>query len=582
MNRFVTIVVTSCLGLILAAAVAAQPEEEDDFTFAEVIDVQLVNVEAWVTDKSGRSVTGLTVDDFELLEDGEPVEITYFSEVREAVRVLTGAPPLPGEAPQTAEAETAPADPSHLILYFDQLHLTPSSQKRVLKDIRDFLTTERVPPERILILRQGQTMTTEATFGSSWVEIDDALERMENSRPPGGLMSADKRLAVRALQDLWDWAEEVAGLSPTGDSAEAACSLFVPRANSDIETYAAQSRQRIRVTLEHLASVSSFLTGVPGLKTMIYVSDALERAPGSDLIQFVNDRCPVRTDTPLFLLSDELSREFRTLTRHANANRITVYSLQAQGLTSGFLTSASERTVELRGIASFDVALRTSEREGLSVLAAETGGRMIINTNDFGDDLVDIANEMSSYYSLGYEPLHGGDEAEHEIRVKIKNKDLRVRHRQGYRDKSADVRMTERLQGAVYLGLVDNPLGVRLAAGSVTPGEKNRLLVPLHVLVPSEKIVFLPRDQGVTAQLSVQVSTRNTVDQKGIFDHRAYRVNWSTDSDQEMVNLVMNLEVPPGVHLVAVGVRDDATHDMSFVSTTIEVHSVPATEGAGP
>jgi hypothetical protein len=76
----------------------------------------------------------------------------------------------------------------------------------------------------------------------------------------------------------------------------------------------------------------------------------------------------------------------------------------------------------------------------------------------------------------------------------------------------------------------------------------------------------------VTAQLCVQVSTRNTVDQKGFFDHRAYRINWKTESDQEVVALAIDLEVPPGVHLVAVGVRDDATQITSFVSTTVEVH----------
>jgi hypothetical protein len=46
-----------------------------------------------------------------------------------------------------------------------------------------------------------------------------------------------------------------------------------------------------------------------------------------------------------------------------------------------------------------------------------------------------------------------------------------------------------------------------------------------------------------------------------------------------MVNLVMDLEVPPGVHLVAVGVRDDATRDTSFVSTTVEVHPTPVATG---
>lgn len=571
---------------LMGPALVAQEGPPNDYLFSEVIEVQLVNVEVWVTDAKDRPVMGLTATDFEILEDGRPVEISHFAEIQPDAAPVSGVTRTAAVAPAAPESvqgtEPEPAtDPSHLVIYFDDLHLSPSGRKRAIKDLAEFLTEGHVPPERVLILSQNNSLKTEATFGSSWAELDAALARIEKTLPRGRLMESEKRLAIQNLQDLWKWAREVAGSRPVGNSADAACDIFVPRAVSDVEAYAAESRERIAVTLDHLASTASFLTGIPGVKTLIYVSDALERAPGTDLIRFISDLCPVNTDTPMFLLSDELSQDFRGLTRHANANRVTIYSLQTSGLKSNFLMGAEQRGLETRALAgSFDVALRMSEREGLSTLAAETGGRAIFNTNTFDDDLLAIAREMSSYYSLAYEPPHGGDEREHEIRVRLKSKNLRARHRRGYRDKNADLRMTERLQGAVYLGLVDNPLGVRLGAGTVSPGGKDLMVFSLHVLVPAEKIVFLPQGEGVIAQVSVQVSTRNTKDQKGIFDHRAYRINWDTQSDQEMVSLVMDLEVPPGVHLLAVGVRDDATRETSFVSTTVEVHGAAGTAGA--
>lgn len=562
--------VVSGLAFLTLSVVFAQDGPPDDFLFSEVIDVQLVNVEVWVTDSADRPVSGLTAADFEILEDGRPVEISYFAEFRESVPVAEKTTPASTEAQRHAPPSASRlADPSHLIVYFDEMHLTPSGRKQAIKDLGAFLTEGHVAPERVLILSQGTSLKTEATFGSSWPELDEALSRVEKELPRGGIGASDKRLAIKSLQDLWQWAREVA----LGTSPEAVCDVFLPRAVDEVEAYAAQSRNRIGRTLDHLASTASFLTGVPGVKTMIYVSDSLERAPGTDLVTFISSLCPVRTDTPLFLLSDELSQEFRRLTRHANTNRVTIYAMQTSGLDSGFLTGAQQQGVETRALAGpFNNALRTSEREGLSTLAAETGGRAVVNTNTFDDALVQIAREMSSYYSLAYEPPHGGDELEHEIEVRLKSKGLEARHRRGYRDKNPDVRMSERLQGAVYLGLVDNPLGVRLGAGSISPGSKDRMVFPLHVLVPAEKIVFLPKDDGVVAQLSVQVSTRNTRDQKGIFDHRAYRINWASDSDRQTVSLTLDLEVPPGVHLVAVGVRDDATRQTSFVSTTVEIH----------
>ncbi|HVS62709.1 MAG TPA: VWA domain-containing protein [Thermoanaerobaculia bacterium] len=587
-----TIETASWLSLAIALLMAAAgiPQEEPspsqasrqqtaqeglppDLQFVDVIDVQLVNVEVWVTDGRGRPVRGLTADDFEVLEDGEPVEISYFAEVQEEKPVLSSLERSLAEPEADAPAPPAAptVEPNHLVIYFDEQHLKPDSRRRAIADLGEFLASEEVPPERVLILSQDQSLKTEATFGSTWLELEDALERLSESLPRGGLMASEKRLAIRELQDLWQWALSVA----QGDSPDAACDIFLPRAVPRVEVYAEEARDRIEVTLDHLASAASFLTGIPGVKTLLFVSDALERAPGTDLMDYINDLCPIQQQTSMFLLSDELSQAYRRLTRHANANRVTIYALQTEGLSSGFLSSAEQAGGGgYRGSISFDTAKRLSEREGMSTLAAETGGRAIFNRNEFDAELSAMAREMSSYYSLAYEPTHGGDRGDHELEVRVRGGgDLEVRHRRGYRDKSADVQMTERLQGAVYLGLVDNPLGVRLGAGEVEPApQKKMMTVPLRVLVPAEQVTFLPREGEVVAQLSVQVSTRNAVDQKGIFDHRAYRLHWKTPSDQEAVVLSMDLVLPPGLHVVAVGVRDDASRVSSFVSTTVELH----------
>src|SRR5688572_25929801 len=65
-------------GLLPGLALAQAPPENPEPTFFESIDVNVVNVEVYVTDKQGRRVQGLTRDDFQVLEDGKPVEITNF------------------------------------------------------------------------------------------------------------------------------------------------------------------------------------------------------------------------------------------------------------------------------------------------------------------------------------------------------------------------------------------------------------------------------------------------------------------------------------------------------------------------
>lgn len=567
--------------LLLPGLLAAQ--EAENFGFGEIINVQLVNVEVWVTDRQDRPVNGLTADDFEILEDGKPVVISHFAEVREDRPVALSFERSPRAKLRTAaDTRTPTIEPGHLVLYFDQLHLRPASRNRLIEDVRDFLVAEKVAPERVLILSQDESLHTLATFGSSWPELDEALARLAKTAPVGGRVASEKRLAIRSLQEEWRLAQErvAATGSPTPGDVEAACEAFLPRAVAEIEAFARETRQRIAISLDHLASVSSFLTGVPGVKTMLYVSDALERAPGADLVAFIRNLCPAQQGAPLLMLSNELGSDFERLTRHANANRVTIYSLQALGLQSSVTAGADQGSIDFLGAGAFDLASRNNERDGMSMLAAETGGRAVFNRNDFDVELGRIADEMSAYYSLAYEPPHGGDQGEHRIEVRPKSKDLRARYRRGYQDKSPDQRMTERLEAAVYLGLVANPLEVRLAAGTLQESEGNRLMLPLHVLVPTEKIAFLPSGDEWVAQLSLQVSTRDTKTLKGIFEQRAYRVPKPSDPAQEVVGLLLRLEVPPGVHVVAVGLRDDATLESSFVSTTLELNASAKATGS--
>ena len=82
--------------------------------------------------------------------------------------------------------------------------------------------------------------------------------------------------------------------------------------------------------------------------------------------------------------------------------------------------------------------------------------------NRLREDAANIDAEISNYYSLAYEPPRTGSGVEHRIEVRVRG-DHKVRHRRGYRVKSRDEVMGERLQGAQFLGLVSNPLDIRLA-----------------------------------------------------------------------------------------------------------------------
>src|SRR5262245_17316556 len=71
-------------GLAMAALSAQQPQHP---TFRATVD--LVNFAVMVVDKQGKPVTGLTADDFEIVENGKKQSVKYF-----AAGTPEEAPPL--------------------------------------------------------------------------------------------------------------------------------------------------------------------------------------------------------------------------------------------------------------------------------------------------------------------------------------------------------------------------------------------------------------------------------------------------------------------------------------------------------
>ncbi|MGH9202359.1 MAG: VWA domain-containing protein [Vicinamibacterales bacterium] len=75
----------AAIAAVVLAVLTTQPlaQQQDGFRFKS--GVELINVSATVTDRSGRFASGLRKDDFMVWEDGKPVEVTHFSAERSPV-----------------------------------------------------------------------------------------------------------------------------------------------------------------------------------------------------------------------------------------------------------------------------------------------------------------------------------------------------------------------------------------------------------------------------------------------------------------------------------------------------------------
>lgn len=550
---------------------AAAPDRTT-VVFPDRIDVALVNLQIWVTDAAGEPVVALLPEDFALRVDGEPVEITHFSEIRGDRPVpfaspSAGAPSEPGESSELLVA--APLEEESLILYFDELHLSRLQRQPAVEDLQELVASHRVPPERMMILRQAGRLTSEASFGSSAERLDSVLERLK--KPPAELAApAEKRLVVARMWDLWEEARQRApfGMDP--------CQFFVGPAQAEIGAWARESAVRTQQTLGQLADVAEFLGGVPGVKTMIYLGDSLELTPGVDLLEIVHGLCP--TDLPAAPTpfdTEDLSARFERVAAAANAGRVTIHTLQAGGLSPGTIGSPDQRSSNPQLFARFERALRTGERAGLEVLAQRTGGRAVRDTNRFDDALERIARDLGSYYSLGFTPPEGFVAGMHRVEVSARHRGLKVRHRRELQVKTPAERLDELALRAIYLGTAPEPFGLRLAHGAIRSAEKGRFLLPVHVLVPVDRIEYAPRDDGAPrASLEVAVHARSPDQPEGPAVRRIFRFDRPEETSGR-AELVVELPLLPGLHVVGVGVRDQVSGKIAAVATTLGVQPPP-------
>ncbi|MEM6797245.1 MAG: VWA domain-containing protein, partial [Acidobacteriota bacterium] len=502
-----------------AAPVGQEPPAEGSspspFAFEESVDVRLVQVEARVLDRDGRPITGLGPADFEVLEDGAPVELTFFEEVQ--------PPPRPGRTagllrerageddPDGAPAAGTPGAPRHMIFYFDHTGLSVRSQKRALADVEELLDRGQVPAEEVLLLSRNRgSLEVAAPFGSTREELRAVLGTLATERTWGGQAAREKRLMIERFQTIL---QDERLRSGDGDSP---CQAMLARAFPVMRAHEIEVRDRNVAALVQLERAAGLVAGLPGVKALVYISDGLELAPGLDVMRYVERQCPGGQDlaNPIGDPAGETLTPgtepgadlFLALTRRANAHRVTIYSLDAGGLRLGALAGGVETgLVDQSAINDFESANRSNLRDGLSALAERTGGRLLINRNRFTEHLEGVAEEMVRYYSLAYAPPHGGDGGEHRIRIRVPGlSGAEVRYRRTYRDKSAEERLADRLHSAAYLGYVSNPLGIRARAAV----SADRSLM-VRVTVPLERLQFLPVEGTEEARVVLQAMVRD-------------------------------------------------------------------------
>lgn len=389
--------------------------------------------------------------------------------------------------------------------------------------------------------------------------------------------TTDPRLIAGALIEM----ERETGYGVHRDSERRELISEIERADhineviGQVRTYASSYHNDVMVTIDAIKEFVSSLGGLPGRKAFLYVSDGIPQTPGEDLYFHLNDKFQQSSSVLMGAREFDATRRFSELANQANANRVTFYTIDAAGLRTMTAASAEQQSA---GASTFVDSQNIHNLQApLLMLAEETGGRAIINTNDVGPALANISRDLRTYYSLGYQPAHQGDGRFHRIEVKLKNRErgMQVRHRAGYRDKSTEQRMSDATMASLMFGELANPLGVAIEFGAMSRREDGNVLVPIHLVIPLDKVTMFPQQESHVARLKVFVAAADA--DGGVSPVQSAQLPIAVPSGdlaaakQKGWGYDVSLLMRPGQHRVSIGVRDELGGVSSYVSGSVFV-----------
>ncbi len=563
------------LSLGMAVALGAQDKDQDqrpDSLFIDRVDINLINVETFVTDKDGLPVRDLTVDDFEVFEDGVPVELSNFYSVAQEDHLLarlnedramiTGEAVPPAERPNEQQLS--------LLVYVDHFNLHARNQQRVLAELKGFIEDRIEQGDQIMLVGYNRK-----------INVVQPLTR-DRERLFAGLRELDKASTYREMDDSRrrQTMRNMRPLPRTPDGGAAAAFEL-------LRSYVVESRQELRHSLSALSNVVRSLAGLPGRKAVLYVSDGLPKRPGEDLYvhyqsvfsqgTLSGDVSARRLDPLIEAAGEDETHLFNQVVRHANAHQVTLYTLDARGTTADSTISAEYEDLGggAAGHTTVDQLRAFNLQEPLIDMAEATGGASILNTFNFAGAFDRIASGLDSFYSLAYRSKYGGDGGYHKIEVRVKRPGLKVRHRTGYVDKPEGERIADRTFSSLLLELEANPLGVALDFGEPTKEGRDKYHLPLLVRVPFDQLTLLPSGSMEQGRLKIFLVVQDEEGRISDLQEIPYPLEIPRDQAEKAqgreVGYSTKLLLRSGIPKIAVAVWDELSGTESYVHKSVLV-----------
>jgi len=422
---------------MVSAVALATPAATQQPTFRAAVDS--VDVDVTVTDERGTFISGLTADDFELLEDGKPQQIQTFSLTELPVERPNRFQPLGHPVQADVRSNRDVSSGRVYVIVLDDLNVAPIRTAIVRKSARQFIEQHFGPHDLAAVVVTSGRREAGQEFTSDPALLLRAVDGFVGQR----LQDAESQRIENYYQSLLQ-----AGVDE--QQKDSTVTNLITRSQS-FDPSNLERGQRAVGVLRTMRSLAEFLEGVRGRrKALLWFSEGIDY-PMAEAFSSNS--------------GGEIQQATRDAVNAAARANVNVFALDPRGLigmTTDFIESTKSGPpgyagtdptkpggTPYTGLQALMNEMRLTQ-DSLRTLTDNTGGFAAVDTNSFNDAFDRIIEANSRYYLLGYTPpAHPRDGRFHRIEVRVKRPGLRATARRGYPSpsgKTSDERKQEALE----------------------------------------------------------------------------------------------------------------------------------------
>jgi VWFA-related protein len=500
-------------------------------------EIVLVNVVA--RDKHGNLIQDLKKDDFTLYEDGKRQELASFDfeKVDEMVMAgaagttVTGTAEKGGLLNKNVQKSLNARDRRLMLMFFDFSAMEPDDIDRSVDAAKKYVNSKMQPADLVALMSLDTNLQLDLDF------TDDKAKLLAK-------LSAYNDSAGQGFEN---------GLEGSSSGAAETSGSYTPD-DTDYNTFSADRK------LLALESVMAAMGKIPQKKSLVYFSNGITQS-GID--------------------NQSALREATAAAVRAN---VSIYPVDVRGLSS-FPAGGQAQSASLHGNAAYtgasvlnDLNGNDASQETLYTLAADTGGKAFMDTNDLSGVFSVVQKDTSAYYVLGYTSSnHLKDGRYRRLKVTVNRPDIKLEYRAGYyadRDyqhmKSTD--RESQLEDELTAELPDTDVAVYAGAAYFRQDDTHYYLA-VSLVIPGSQIPFVQAQDKDKATIDIvgQVLENGRLPVGRLRDTVKLAVDSSQQVRRKNVQYNTGFVLAPGNYHLKFVVRENSTGRMGSFETDVRI-----------